>query len=216
MEPMSAQLLLFVLSAADISGQSAPAVDTPAVAPEGPAPAAAEPAPIGVLRPAQIRWIQRRWSGVGFGYDNGLWGGHYGQSVKVSLPFGRKLGQFFGLRVRVGGVHYHDAQNHYDPVLNLGGELFGRSPVWWGVLRVYGGGGLWAGIRPNPTAEGGDVALGGGGHFGVEAFASPFMSFTFEIGGQAPGHDLGIDGGGSAMGGVMFYFGRNETPWKNL
>ncbi len=211
MGAMSAQLLLLVLSAADVAGPPAPAVAT-----EGPAVATAEPAPIGVFRPGQINWIQRRWSGVGVGYDNGLWGGHYGQSLKVSLPFGRRLGQFMGLRLRVGAVHYHNADNHYDPVLNFGGELFGRSPVWWGVLRVYGGGGLWAGIRPNPTAEGRDMAFGGGGHFGVEAFASPFMSFTFEIGGQAPGHDLGIDGGGSAMGGVMFYFGRNETPWKKV
>ena len=161
------------------------------------------------LSPEQIRRINQRWSGIGIGYDNGLWGGGYGQSLKLSIPFGRKLGRFMGLRVRSVFAHHNDAfNNQFDPVVNLGGELFGRGPVWNGMLRVYGGGGLWAGIRPNPTSVGSKVALGGGGHFGLEVMAAPCMSFTFEIGGQAPGHDLGHDGGASAMGGMMFYFGR--------
>lgn len=170
----------------------------------------------GALRPEQVRWVQNRWSGVGVGYDNGIWGGHYGQTLKFSIPFGRKIGRFFGVRARAGVVHYTTVpENHYDPVINLGGELFGRTPVWWGILRAYGGGGLWAGLRPNPT-EGGELGLGGGGHFGLEIFAAPFMSFTFEIGGQAPGHSRGVDGGGSAMGGLMFYFGRNDARWAHL
>lgn len=172
--------------------------------------------PLGTLSDDQIRWINRRWSGVGVGYDNGLWGGKYGQSLKLSIPFGQKVGRFFGLRVRGLVAHHNDAAtNRYDPVINVGAELFGRSPVWWGVLRVYGGGGVWAGIRPNPTAVGAQVGLGGGGHFGLEAFATPFMAFTFEVGGQAPGHSRGVDAGGSVMGGLMFYFGRTETRWKN-
>jgi hypothetical protein len=192
------------------------AVTTPAPAvPEAARESPADERPLGSFSDDQIRWVQNRWSGVGVGYDNGLWGSHYGQTLKLSIPFGRKLGRFFGLRVRGGIVHYDDpVRDRYDPVLNVGGELFGRSPVWAGVLRVYGGGGLWAGIRPNPSSEGSQVALGGGGHFGLEAFAAPFMSFTFEVGGQAPGHSLGIDSGGSAMGGLMFYFGRNETRWN--
>jgi len=40
--------------------------------------------------------------------------------------------------------------------------------------------------------------------------------FTFEVGGQAPGHGRGVDGGGSVMGGMMFYLGRNETRWSHL
>ena len=171
----------------------------------------------GTLSDDQIRWINRRWSGVGVGYDNGLWGGKYGQSIKVSIPFGRNIGRFLGVRVRGMIVHHvDDVADRFDPVVNVGGELFGRSPVWWGVLRVYGGGGLWAGIRPNPTSSGSQYRLGGGGFVGLEAFAAPFMAFTFEVGGQAPGHGLGVDAGGSAMGGMMFYFGRNETRWSRL
>ena len=206
-----------------------PAISAPA-APAGPAPvtpAAAGPAQQvheqpatrapGTLSDDQIRWINRRWSGVGVGYDNGLWGGKYGQSIKVSIPFGRNIGRFLGVRVRGMIVHHvDDVADRFDPVVNVGGELFGRSPVWWGVLRVYGGGGLWAGIRPNPTSSGSQYRLGGGGFVGLEAFAAPFMAFTFEVGGQAPGHGLGVDAGGSAMGGMMFYFGRNETRWSRL
>jgi hypothetical protein len=166
----------------------------------------------GTFSDAQIRWINRRWSGVGVGYDNGIWGGIYGQSVKVSIPFGRNLGRYLGMRIRGMVVHHVDsAADQYDPVINVGGELFGRSPVWWGVLRVYGGGGLWAGIRPKPTSSGAQYRLAGGGFVGFEAFAAPFMAFTFEVGGQAPGHGGGVDAGGSVMGGMMFYFGRNET-----
>lgn len=89
-----------------------------------------------------MKWIQNRWSGFGIGYDNGLWDGSFGQTLKLSIPFGRRLGRFFGARIRGGVVHYTnfpDGGDRYDPVINVGGELFGRTPVWWGVLRVYGG-----------------------------------------------------------------------------
>ena len=209
----------------------APASPGPATsAPAAPAAAAPEAAPPaqqvreqsitrtpGTFSDDQIRWINRRWSGVGVGFDNGLWGGKYGPSIKVSIPFGRNIGRFLGMRVRGMIVHHSDdVADQFDPVVNVGGELFGRSPVWWGVLRVYGGGGLWAGIRPNPTSSGARYRLGGGGFVGLEAFAAPFMAFTFEVGGQAPGHGLGVDAGGSAVGGMIFYFGRNQTRWSRL
>ena len=199
---------------------AAPAADAPAPAVSATATpvALAAPAPTRprtTLSDAQIQWVNRRWSGFGVGYDNGLWGGKYGQSLKVVIPFGRNVGRYFGMRVRGALVHHVDsATDHYDPVVNVGGELFGRSPVWWGVLRVYGGGGVWAGIRPEPTRTGSRYGVGGGGFFGFEAFAAQFMSFTFEVGGQAPGHSLGVDAGGSAMGGLMFYFGRTDTRWS--
>ena len=167
--------------------------------------------PLGTMSLQDIEHINNRWSGIGVGYDNGLWGNEFGQTLKVSIPFGKNLGRFMGLRLRGGLIHHNDDLNdQFDPVVNVGAELFGRGPVWNGMLRVYGGGGLWAGIRPNPTSVGQKVALGGGGHFGLEVLAAPFMSFTFEIGGQSPAHDLGHDGGASAMGGVMFYFGRQD------
>ena len=48
----------------------------------------------------------------------------------------------------------------------------------------------------------------GGGHMGLEAFATPRMSVSVEIGGQGAVHGLGLDGGASVMGGVNFWFGR--------
>ena len=96
----------------------------------------------------------------------------------------------------------------WDPVVFGGLELFGRSPVMGGVVRIYGGGGVFAGGRPLPTSRGRAWGISGGGHMGIEAFAAPRMSFSVEIGGQAPVHALAYDAGASVMGGVNFYFGR--------
>jgi hypothetical protein len=95
-----------------------------------------------------------------------------------------------------------------DPVFNSGLELFGRSPVLLGLLRVYGGGGAWVGARLRPSDVGRTWRVGGGGHFGVEFAISSRASLQFELGGQAPGHALGYDAGASVMGGVMVYTGR--------
>lgn len=230
--PMSVAFVTFLAlqgAVGPVDGESAEPEAAVAAPTPAPAPQAAEPAVVaaqpvveaqpvtrapGTFSAAQIGWINRRWSGVGVGYDNGIWGGKFGQSIKVMIPFGRDVGRFVGLRVRGAMVHHvDDAMDQFDPVINAGVEFIGRSPVWWGVLRVYGGGGAWAGIRPNPTSLGAQYRIGGGGFFGFEAFAAHFMAFTLEVGGQAPGHGLGIDGGGSVMGGMMFYFGRNEARW---
>jgi len=101
-----------------------------------------------------------------------------------------------------------DGGNRWDPALFGGAEFFGRTPVMAGLLRMYGGGGLFFGGRPLPTPEGATYGLGGGGHFGLEAFLNPRMSFTFEVGGQAPVHGLSHDAGAHVLGGVHFYFGR--------
>src|SRR5688572_6813525 len=88
--------------------------------------------------------INRNWRGLGIGYDNGLWGSAFAQGVRVDVPFGPKLGQFFGARLR--GIVAHGAAEAAPA--GLGGvELFGRGPVLAGVARVYGGGGAWYGAE---------------------------------------------------------------------
>ncbi|MCB9750009.1 MAG: hypothetical protein H6713_08405 [Myxococcales bacterium] len=156
-----------------------------------------------------IRDINRKWAGLGLGYHNGLWGRGYAQGLKLDIPFGRRVGQHFGMRVHGTLVHPPVGTGGiYDPVINTGLELFGRGPVWLGILRAYGGGGAWLGIRPNPTGEGKDYQFTGGGHLGVEVIVAPRMSFTIEIGGQGPGHGLrNDDAGASVMGGFMVYLG---------
>jgi len=102
----------------------------------------------------EIAKVNRRWRGVGIGYSNGLQGMSYSQHLRVDIPLGRRVGQFFGLRVRGGVVHGSMLASEYDPVINSGVQLFGRGPVMLGMVRVYGGGGPFIGVRPAPTADG--------------------------------------------------------------
>jgi hypothetical protein len=152
-----------------------------------------------------IEGMNRRARGVGLGYDNGLWGSGFMQGLKVDIPFGKRVGQFFGLRVR--SMFVHTTEDAYDPVINSGLELFGRGPVFYGIVRMYGGGGAWIGVRPVPTDEGGTWAITGGGHFGFELFYVRRSSFTFEFGGQGSGHHLDMDAGASAVAGIALYLG---------
>lgn len=152
--------------------------------------------------------VNRRARGLGIGVSQGLWGQSFTQSVRLDIPFGFRAGQFFGLRAHGTFVHPARGDAAYDPVVFGGLELFGRSPVMGGVVRIYGGGGVFVGGRPNPTDRGRRWGINGGGHMGIEAFAAPSMSFSVEIGGQGNVHALGLDAGPSVMGGVNFYFGR--------
>ncbi|MEM6995778.1 MAG: hypothetical protein AAF721_35035 [Myxococcota bacterium] len=156
--------------------------------------------------------VNRRARGLGIGFSQGLWGRGFGQTLRFDIPFGRRVGQFFGARLAGTIVHAEstlaDGAKRWDPSVFGAVELFGRSPVMGGIVRVYGGGGLHFGGRPVPTPQGAKVAVGGGGHMGIEAFASPRVAFSVEIGGQRGVHGLGHDGGASVMGGVNLYFGR--------
>lgn len=154
----------------------------------------------------QIQDTNDRWSGVGIGYDNGLWGSRFAQGLKVSLPFGSgRVGRHLGLRLRGTFIH-DDTGDRFTPVLAGGAELFGRSPVFLGVLRTYGGGGFWYGDTFGRDDSVASVA--GGGHYGVEVIASPRTSFTFEVGGQSPLHPEQVDAGASVMAGTTVYLGR--------
>lgn len=152
--------------------------------------------------------INRNMRGVGFGFDQGLWGHSMGQSIKVSIPFGKRVGQFFGLRLR--GLAVHDVwSGTADGAYGGGLEMFGRTPVYLGLLRLYGGGGVWVGARPFRPA--GDMtkllAVGGGGHFGVEFMLTPRMTITLEVGAQSGIHGRRLDAGPSVMAGFMTWFG---------
>ncbi|MBX7081797.1 MAG: hypothetical protein K1X88_21515 [Nannocystaceae bacterium] len=198
------QLLIAVVSsfscfaAADPASTATPA---PAVSQRGPEPVAP------VLDAKWSRDVNRRARGLGLGVRQGLWGRSFAQALHLDVPFGRRVGQFFGLRLE--GLIVHAAEGHrYDGVVGGGLGLFGRSPVMGGVVRIYGGGSVWAGARIAPTHEGRSWGVAGGGHLGIEAFAVPSLAFAVEIGGQSPMHALGYDAGPSVMGGIHVYFGR--------
>ena len=169
--------------------------------------ALAAPEPVlGPLPDAEyVRSINAKWRGVGVGYANGLWGERYGQGLHLDLPFGPVVGQFFGLRTR-GVVDYLGEDDAaFTPMVMGGVELFGRGPVLMGILRIYGGGGVYGGTVLGAPDAG--VSYTGGGHYGVEALVAERLSFAIEIGGQGPIDALGRDGGASVMAGSTFYFG---------
>ena len=104
----------------------------------------------------------------------------------------------------------HGSADGSDMLWMGGAELFGRGPVLAGIVRVYGGGGLWYG---GPMVGEGWTGLAGGGHYGIEALVWDRQSFTFEVGGQS-----GLDGGGrgagaSVMAGTTVYFGALGDGW---
>jgi len=186
------------------------ATSTPVAAMESAAPSGRAPAP--VLGPkftdAYIDRINRNFRGIGIGFDQGLWGRGFGQTLKLTIPFGKRVGQFFGMRLR--GMSVFDPSNvGVDSLFGGGIELFGRSPVYLGLLRVYGGGGVWAGGRPFKPASDATRGwgVGGGGHFGIEFVLAPRMGMTFEVGGRSSIHALGLDAGATATAGVVFYLG---------
>lgn len=175
----------------------------PVAQPEAPRPDLVAP----VLTRDYAIEVNRRARGLGIGFRQGLWGQGFGQSLHLDVPFGRRVGQFFGARL-TGTVVHGEAADRYDPVAFGSVELFGRSPVLGGLIRIYGGGGVMMGGRLHPRIDGRRYGIAGGGHMGIEAFAAPRVSFSIEVGGQGPVHALGIDGGASVMGGMSFWFGR--------
>src|SRR5688572_16596555 len=81
--------------------------------------------------------VNRAARGLGIGIDQGLLGGGFGQRLHLDVPFGRRVGQFFGVRIQGSVVHpmphSRDRPVAYDPVVFGGLELFGRSPVIGGI-----------------------------------------------------------------------------------
>ena len=144
--------------------------------------------------------------GLGIGIDMGFWGSGFAQGLHLDIPM-PVVGQFFGVRAR-GLVAWgpFDAPE-IDPAVLGGVEVFGRSPVVFGLARIYGGGGVHIGGRPNPTTSTETWGISGGGHMGIEVFGAPWMAYAVEVGGQGNVHGDGIDAGASIMGVTRFYVG---------
>lgn len=155
---------------------------------------------------AYAEQVNREARGLGVGYSNGLWGSGYAQSIRFDIPFGYTVGQFFGLRIHGVMAYGPSSAPEFDPAAFGGAELFGRGPVIFGLVRLYGGGGVFVGGRP-VDRPGDRFGISGGGHMGLELFSTPNCSFSVEVGGQGPVHAEAIDAGASVMGGMTVYLG---------
>jgi hypothetical protein len=135
--------------------------------------------------------------GVGFGLDNGLFGRAYAQGLRVRFP----LGDHFALNLR--GISTFGPGGEQDR-WEVGGrpELIGHTPVYYNLVRIYGGGGPEVATRIAGQGPPDKTRFGVGGHFGFEFFLKPGMSFFAEIGGHS-GDELTV--GGTVVAGMMFY-----------
>ncbi len=144
----------------------------------------------------RIPWTEPSGTGVALGYENGSWGGEWAQGIRLRIP----IGSAFSIDLRglvLGGLNI----DRWD----LGGrlDLSGGSPVFLNFVRIYGGGGVQV-FRPVAGVDQRKVSVGGGGHFGMELFLTPFMSWIFEVGGSSGSQD-GFGAGATIMAGVQFY-----------
>lgn len=182
------------------------ATPDPEPMPEGPEPGARPDIIVPVPDAEYARRVNGYARGVGIGFQQGIQGKGFAQNLHVDLPFGRRVGQFFGLRLAGSFVH-GSADGRYDPVGFGHVELFGRSPVIAGIIRAYGGGGVRASGRVISDIQGRRYGITGGGQFGLEAFVAPRVSINVEVGVQGPVHARGLDGGGSALAGCTIWLG---------
>jgi hypothetical protein len=134
--------------------------------------------------------------GVGLGVDNGVFGRAYEHGLRFRIPilehWAVNLRGLSVLGERADELHWY-----------LGGRLdvVGHGPVYLNLVRLYGGGGPEVLARVQGSTDE-KVLIGFGGHFGVEFFLNPKMSFFTEIGGHS-GNDL--TAGGTALAGLILY-----------
>ncbi len=185
---------LFLLAALFSFAASAQPADAPAPAPVDPRDTAHLTLP----------WTEPAGRGVSLGYDmGGLGNGGSGpvmeNGVRVRIPFGRS----FGLTVRVLNLLGQDGSGfRYD--LGSRVELWGQTPVYLNLIRLYGGGGITLSVplvRADDAGPKYAVQLGGGGQFGFEFFLHQKMSFFLEVGGN--GMQWGA--GPTVLAGANFY-----------
>lgn len=188
-----------------------PAAPEPA-SPEPAAPPAVQPdaSPLPEQNPlnassdllAPLTWNEQSGQGVSFAYESGLWGGWWGQGVRVGVPFGRHFA------VHLRGLYVSDTSIEEDVpyTADVGGRLdfIGRSQPFLNLVRLYGGGGMQV-FEPVFATEGRSTQVGGGGHFGFEFFCNPNFSFFLEVGGQ----------GGKPAAGATVLAGMAFYPWTH-
>jgi hypothetical protein len=147
---------------------------------------------------APLSWKKAPGRGVGFGFEEGLWGKSWGQGLRVTVPFASNWG------VTARGLYLMDMAIEGPFTADAGGRIdfIGRSDVYLNVVRLYGGGGVQV-LAPVANTAGREVQVGGGGQFGFEFFCSPHYAFFLEVGGQ----------GGLPAPGATVFAGINFYPW---
>jgi hypothetical protein len=153
-------------------------------------PAAAQPAAI------TIPWTAPSGQGLGIGYEIGQWGQGLGQGLRLRVP----IHGGFGAALRGVWVAADDPAR-----LSAGGrlDLYGQSPVFLNLIRLYGSGGIQL-FRQLKGDHKGATQVGAGGQFGFEFFMSPRLGLFLEVGGSGNAH---LITGATVIAGMTVYPG---------
>jgi hypothetical protein len=170
-----------------------------------------------------IEKVNLKAEGIGFGFVTGFWEPSIVVGLKTVIPVNKKKN--FNLKFRVfmplGPFSTHASyRGHFDPYIGTEFGILIRTPVFFGLIRLFVGGGLYVGVRLN-TFENDDksqcwqekscrVGVTGGGGAGIEVFAGEkgTRAFFIEVGGQGPTHPLNYDMGAHVIAGSTWYFGK--------
>jgi hypothetical protein len=152
--------------------------------------AAADAPPASIAVP----WLAPTGQGPGIGYDLGLWGQGFGQGLRLKVPVSRN----WGLNLR-GIMAVADDPARWSAGGRL--ELYGQSPVYLNLIRIYGGGGIQL-FHQFKGDHKGETRLGGGGQWGFEFFMSPHLGFFIEVGGNGNAH---LVSGATVLSGITIY-----------
>lgn len=173
------------------------------IAPLASAHPPAPPSPPPPPAPPEMSMSDDRGRGLGLGFDGGWVGTHYASGLRLDVPL---VGQRFGLRLRTTTAYTDPAEvDGFSPTNGGALEMWARSPVMGDVVRFYGGGGPHVAI--DHTHE---LAIGGGGHFGLELLPLRKLGITVELGRHWGHGALAATRGASLMGGVVIYLGRQD------
>lgn len=153
--------------------------------------AAAADAPPAALT---VPWLGPTGQGIGIGYEFGQLGQGFAQGLRLKVP----IDGHWGIALR-GLTAIADDPKRWSAGGRL--DIYGQSPVFLNMVRIYGGGGgqVFHQIRGDHQGE---TRIGGGGQFGFEFFMAPHIGFFLEVGGAGGGH---LIGGATVMTGMTIY-----------
>ncbi|MCC7380951.1 MAG: hypothetical protein IT384_03930 [Deltaproteobacteria bacterium] len=182
-------LLLALLTA--VTATSTPPLDTGTLA--------FDAMPGDEIARVRVPWTEPSGTGVGVAYDNGSWGGEWMQGVRLNVPFG----EHWGADAR--GLMLLGSDPSFGDRVDFGGrlELYGRSPVFLNLVRLYGGGGISV-MAPVHGVSDPKATVGGGGYFGFEFFLNHRLSWILEVGGNSGSQDA-FGSGATITAGLKLY-----------
>ena len=144
----------------------------------------------------ELPWSESSGGTLAVGIGVGSWGGVFTQTLEIHAPFM----DYFGASLKLASLMDWNVERS-----DMGGrlELFGSTPVYLNIMRLYGGGGIQI-FYPIDGVPDKELSFGGGGHFGFEFFLNSRFAWTLEVGGSS-GAGGSFGAGATILGGCRAY-----------